>query len=351
MSVLPIGVRLWATATVVLSLAAFGYGVGPDGEPFGKFVLCAAALGSLLFTLFLIGVRDGTVAPAADRNGEQEAGAPLAAPVPPTAPAFWPIGGALAAGIALAGLVSSTALVWIGIVLGAVIAVEWMVQGWAEHATPDPEENRRLRHRVMYPFEIPAIAAGGVLVVVLGFSRVLLALPESWSTGIAIAVAAAILGTATLVASRPQIRSGLVAIVGVIGGVALIGGGIAGAVAGQRTIEPHSAGGETRTVTVVAQDISFDKTRIEAHVGETIEVELVNKDDGVSHNIAFVDLPGDPATKIGEGPNTDTVALTLDKPGEYTYECQVHPTQMRGTLVVTEDQGGGGGGTEGGSGG
>ena len=89
----------------------------------------------------------------------------------------------------------------------------------------------------MSPVEIPAIGAlviGGFL---LSLSRVLLAVPENGSRVIAIAVAAAILLLAFLIAYRPKVGSSVLATLLALGAVALIAAGIAGGVAGERTIE------------------------------------------------------------------------------------------------------------------
>jgi peptidoglycan/LPS O-acetylase OafA/YrhL len=92
----------------------------------------------------------------------------------------------------------------------------------------------------MSPIEVPLI---GVLVIggfLASLSRVLLAVPENGARVIAIAVAAAILLVAFLIAYRPKIGSSVLAALLAIGAVALIAAGIAGGVAGERTIEKPS---------------------------------------------------------------------------------------------------------------
>jgi plastocyanin len=332
---IPAGVRFWLAVTAFGVGAAVGYGLSTE-DLVGTFVLSSLAAAAFMIALFLVGVYDGTVAPMPVEPGGEPVPLPPP-PVPPTAPAAWPLVGALAGGITLVGLVAGPFLAFVGVGAAVLVAIEWMVQGWAEHATPDPVENRTLRNRVMFPFEIPVIAVLGAGGAVLLFSRVLLALPKTGSTVIAIAVAILILAGGTLVATRPRITSGL--LTGLIGlaGVALIGGGIAGAVAGERDIEPHEAHDVQagREVVVVARDIAFDVTEIEAHSGEHLTVVLENEDDGTQHNIAFTGLDGPPATDIAAGPDTQELELTAPEPGDYEYVCQVHPTDMQGTLVVT----------------
>jgi hypothetical protein len=64
---------------------------------------------------------------------------------------------------------------------------------------------------------------------------------------VAIVVAAAVLGLSALIATRPRISSSLVAGVAVVGAVALLAGGVVGAVAGERDIEPHEEEGVEST--------------------------------------------------------------------------------------------------------
>ena len=330
---IPAGVRFWVAVTVFGVAASVGYGLSTE-DLVGAFVLATLAVAAFAITMLLVGVRDGTVAPvtAGDEGGDAVALPPP--PVPPTAPAAWPLIGALAGGITLVGLVAGPLLALFGLGAALLVAIEWIVQGWAEHATGDPAENRTLRNRIMFPFEIPVIATLAAAGVVLLFSRVLLALPKTGSTVVAIVVATLILAAGTLVATRPRITSGLLTGLVGLGGVALIGGGIAGAVAGERDFEPHGAHGDE--VVVVAEDIAFDTTEIEAHAGGEVVVVLENEDEGIPHNIAFPGLEGTPATEVTEGPDTQELELHApDEPGEYEYLCQVHPTEMQGTLVVS----------------
>ncbi|MCB1003853.1 MAG: hypothetical protein KDB35_06670, partial [Acidimicrobiales bacterium] len=76
------------------------------------------------------------------------------------------------------------------------------------------------------------------LLVVL-FSRVLLATPKSGSTGLAIVVALLVLGVATLIATRPRLSANLIAALLLLGGIAVLVGGITAASVGTRDFEEH----------------------------------------------------------------------------------------------------------------
>ena len=86
---------------------------------------------------------------------------------------------------------------------------------------------------------------------------------------------------------------------------------------------------------VVGENISFDVSALSAAAGDEITLTFENKDVDVAHNLHVqAGTEGDFRTEIVRGPVTQTLTLTIDSPGEYTYICDVHPTQMRGTLVL-----------------
>jgi hypothetical protein len=228
--------KLWL-AVAALGVAAFGvYEAASHGDWFGSFVLGTLMLVALLLGVLAAAVQDGDVAAADTAAAEVHARNALPAP--------WPILVAVGAGAAGVGLAGKNGLLWVGVGIIGVVFAEWLVQGWAERASADPEFNASLRHRIMSPIEIPMLA----LIIIAGFllslSRVLLALPEVGSTVTAIAVASLILAIATIVSFRPRLGSSLLAALLAVGAIALIAGGIAGGVAGERHIEKHEAHAE-----------------------------------------------------------------------------------------------------------
>ena len=234
-----VGGKLWLGVAAAAVAALVAWQAFSGGEERGLLVLLGLASAALIIGSLLVWIRDGDVASptqAAAPAGEavtapDETGRPLPAP--------WPAVGALGVGVTLVGLAAGGLLLYVGFGLVAIAVVEWMVQGWAERATPDPAENTELRNRIMYPVEIPVIGLLVVGLVLLAFSRVLLALPKEGSTIAAIVLATAILAVAVLVATRPRVSSTVLTVVLVLGSVALLGGGVVSAVAGEREIEEH----------------------------------------------------------------------------------------------------------------
>jgi hypothetical protein len=232
--------------------------------------------------------------------------------------------------------------------------VEWMVQAWAERATDDPAENAALRNRIMFPLEIPALAAVAVVAILLGFSRVLLALPEAGATVVAIAVATLVLAGAALLASRPRISASLLTGLLVVGGVGLLGGGIVGAVVGERDFEAHEeeeaeAEPEREEVVISASGTDgFDEDEVRIPADRPVTIVFENREDDRPHGLLIQGLEeGDVATGVVAGGESATVEIEAP-PGEYTFVDSEFPNELQGTLIAEEEVGAGPG-TGGGS--
>ena len=108
---------------------------------------------------------------------------------------------------------------------------------------------------------------------------------------------------------------------------------------GQPGATPTAATGSSSgsmQLTVVASNTSFDKTSLNATAGE-VKFTLNNK-DGIAHNLHVFKGNDDTGQSIGmtqieAGPVQNSFTVNL-APGTYHYQCDVHPTQMHGTLVV-----------------
>lgn len=230
------GAKLWVGIAAFTLVAAVVYGVVSGSEWLGTLILGSFAVAAGVLAFASLTSRDGDVEPD---------DAAAAIPVRRALPAPWPALAAVAFAFAVVGLAADSRLWWAGLGLAAVVLGEWMVQSWAERATGDHAANRELRNRVMYPFEFPVLAAVIVGFVVIGFSRVLLALPKTGSWVLAAIVAMVILGIAFVITSRPRLSSSVLTGVLAIGAVAVLGGGIIGAVVGEREFHPHEEAHDT----------------------------------------------------------------------------------------------------------
>ncbi len=98
--------------------------------------------------------------------------------------------------------------------------------------------------------------------------------------------------------------------------------------------------GQTVQVTLTAKNIAFDKSTITVPHGATVVMTFVNNDQGIPHNFAlYTDSHATTPIFVGTivtGVTTTTYTFTAPSaPGNYFFRCDVHPTQMTGTFVVT----------------
>jgi len=87
--------------------------------------------------------------------------------------------------------------------------------------------------------------------------------------------------------------------------------------------------------------MKFDKDTITVKAGSQVTLKFTNNDTGVPHNwSAYTDstastpIPG-AKTATCSGACEEQITFTApSQPGNYFFRCDVHPTAMKGTLVV-----------------
>jgi len=204
------------------------------------------------------------------------------------------------------------------------------------------------RDRVVLPILLPIVMLLVIAAVLFGFSRILLSLTADAATAIALIVALSILVVAAVVASRSVVRaSSLVSMLGAVAGVALLAGGIALIAVGAGG-EQEGGGGPAVTISLIAKDIAFDKTKLSAPAGKPFAIDFDNQDAGIQHDVQIFDNEGFTGTPLlnGEivtGPAKVTYEAPPLEPGTYFFHCSVHPAQMNGTILATAGPPGGGG--------
>lgn len=96
-------------------------------------------------------------------------------------------------------------------------------------------------------------------------------------------------------------------------------------------------GGPT-IITIVAQNLRFDRNSIAAGPGLDVTITLDNRDAGVPHNVAFYTNRSASqkiaTTNLITGPATDTLNFTAPAAGNYFFRCDAHPDVMTGAFVV-----------------
>jgi plastocyanin len=98
-------------------------------------------------------------------------------------------------------------------------------------------------------------------------------------------------------------------------------------------------GGGGGAPTVVAKGLAFHPTQLSVSGGGQLTIHFDNQDNAIPHNMAVFN--GSDATApvlfrgdLVTGPATKDYSFTAPPPGSYFFHCDVHPTQMTGTLVV-----------------
>jgi plastocyanin len=97
---------------------------------------------------------------------------------------------------------------------------------------------------------------------------------------------------------------------------------------------------ETVEITAIPH-IKFDKDTITVKAGSQVTLTFTNNDNGVPHNwAAYTDstastpIPG-AKTEVCTGPCQQQITFTApSQPGNYFFQCDIHPAAMKGTLVV-----------------
>jgi hypothetical protein len=242
-----------ALAAVVYGYATGGGAVGPIslgykhgvGDHLGYGVLLFAAVASAFIGFCTTAFRDADPEVGAEMIGAE---APPAARTPGAS--FWPVIGAFGVALVVIGAVLNNVFFVAGLFVLGAVAVEWTMQAWADRATGDPAVNREIRNRVMFPIEVPIAGALIIAVMILGYSRVFLAVTKLGAVWIALGIAAVVFGVGTLLSLRPRIGANVVAGLVAVAAVITIGAGIVAGVAGEREFhhlgddhaEDHSAG-------------------------------------------------------------------------------------------------------------
>ena len=219
-------IALTTAAAVVLGLVT---GMDNDGHivMFGTIVLGTAAAAFALLAGLALSVGDGD---SIDRDRAHNH---------PATPTWWPLMGALGLGILMVGLVTDGFIAIVGISAMVVSAVEWTFSSWAEHLSTDQAANSVERDRLLAPFEIPLYGALAIALPVVLISRILLTSSKNGASIFAIVAASLILAFSFLVYAKPDLRRAVVASLLVLGGLALIIGGIAATARGERDFHHH----------------------------------------------------------------------------------------------------------------
>lgn len=229
--------------------------------------------------------------------------------------------------------------------------------------------SRDARSRVVLGAGIPLAAFLFLAILILAFSRILLAVPEELAPWVALLFATNILVGCALAAMIPGTR-GFTFLIGVIVATIVIGG-IAGLVVGPREVHSLVAEGEHATgpgepapiepgaggekpapegapagggakpsgkpIPIAAKGLAFSTSELSLPADTPAVIAFDNQDSGIPHNFAiYVSQGGKPLFQgeVVTGPAKAEYQIPQLAPGSYFFQCDIHPTTMSGSVTV-----------------
>lgn len=88
---------------------------------------------------------------------------------------------------------------------------------------------------------------------------------------------------------------------------------------------------------ITSRDNKFDKTELTLQAGVPVTLVVVNRGAAV-HNFKITNVKSAEGKEIGTallaGGKSEKITFTIDKPGTYTFQCDPHPAEMRGKIIV-----------------
>jgi hypothetical protein len=218
-----------------VGVMTFGY-KGSVGDHAGYSVLVGLAGACFFLGCVTAAFRDADAEAVAQVAGVDS----LPEVVPPGTASYLPIITAFAVGVVVVGLVAGAVFVSFGLIVLAFMIVEWTVKAWSDRATGDPAVNQAIRNRLMYPIEVPVLAAAGIAFFVLSIARLLLVMPDKVGSYLVFGlVPVVVLVGGWLVTSRPHLNRNLLTAALLVGGLAVLASGIVGASVKERELEHH----------------------------------------------------------------------------------------------------------------
>ncbi|KKL28404.1 hypothetical protein LCGC14_2375490, partial [marine sediment metagenome] len=214
------------------------------------------------------------------------------------------------------------------------------------------------RQRLILPLVMPVGVLAFALLVIYGLSRIYLELPNSVATGLAAGIAVGLLAISWFVASHPAITAWQIGSIAVVAVAALLGGAIFAVVQDDRGEPAPAVSGPDASPTptgspapppatnvlevAMVPTLAFDTGEIVFPANTEVTVRADNRDGVLTHNWALyesreaAESEGPSAaialTEICPAPCVGEVTFTSPPPGEYFFRCDVHPTQMMGTV-------------------
>ena len=148
---------------------------------------------------------------------------------------------AASAGVAVLGAAYGIVAYVAAVVVAVTAGLVWFITAWREHPSYTAQATPRVSDRLSLPLGLPVVVLALIAVIVISFSRILLAVSKNGATTIALVAAVVILGAGVAAALRPTIDRRLVAVLGAVAAIAVGTLGIVGIALGERDFAQHQS--------------------------------------------------------------------------------------------------------------
>lgn len=328
------GSKLLIGSSVLATVAAVVYGISQN-EALGIVGLVSAAC--------VLALLAGVNIWAADSNlsaMDTTAVATSEASDDPPGASIWPMVFAVGAAGVLLGLVSQQSIFTIGLIILLAAGAQWAVQAWAESASTDSTSNAAIRGRLANPLEYPLLGAVAVGGMAYALSRMMLWLSKT-NTVIAFVILATLIACIAFVfAFRPSVKRGAIGGALSLGAIAIVAGGVAAGVDGERDIHEH----ETIAADAALFCDSPEEFEIDHNASQTVSTKASTYTISLTAagNLEF-DVPGflDEGTDIVTLPrsNPNNIVFRNDSGEERRLTLDVGPAPEEEASEEAEDEG------------
>ncbi|MCX6519957.1 MAG: hypothetical protein NTZ21_04765 [Actinobacteria bacterium] len=326
------GSKLFIGASVLAIVAAVAFGVSYDGAAAWTAAIGLISVSIALLFLMAINfwVRDSNVG-----GMDSDATTTSAAAQERPSNSMWPAVGAFGGALVAVGLVATPVVFKAGIVVLLIALFEWLVQAWADRASSDRRFNASVRGRIMHPLEFPVLGAVGLTVIIYSFSRIMLFLSKESGPAVFIIVASLITLGGFLFASRPTVKTSVIAGICTIGTLGLVSTGAVMAIDGERSMHEYPTVSTEPAVCASNEETEVDekgsqgvaaKSNVAATIIFNADGELYGQQVGMGEYSRTVTLQrSNPSQIMFRNLSDETVRLTANMGA---FEVDVNGTKV-----------------------
>jgi len=218
------------------------------------------------------------------------------------------------------------------------------------HGSHGGYEHRGFKETFGLPFLIPVGCALAIFVIILSVSQILLVVSESAATAIALFIALAVLLSCAYFATARTLNCQIVLAGVAVPFVVLFAAGVASGIYRQTHTESENKGGvgaqaastsggnqSPKPAPEVTTDNKFSVTSYQI-AANSPAVITVRNDGKAVHNMHILGITGpngqDVKTELLQPGQSAGLSFTIAQEGTYNFQCDVHPTEMKGTVTV-----------------